>query len=96
MDVIILNNDLENPIEITNYGRNISFDENGNMSSSGYFNGKGEASKVTGYGSSPITSIVIKHQGEVCYSLTDINALITNVNEYVDNGNVTLTANLTF
>lgn len=95
MDVIILNNDLENPIEITNYGRNISFDNN-DITSTGYFNGQDVASKVTKYGNSPITSIIIKHQGEVYYNLTNINAYITNVSEYADNGIVNLTVNLTF
>ena len=51
---------------------------------------------VIALGSTPITSIQIYHDETLIYDLSDINAVITNVSEFLDNGRMRIGINLVF
>lgn len=81
MATIILNNSLE--FEFSDYIRNTYFNNDG-ITSEGYINNiKGNNISVQLYELSEetITSIQIKKDNEIIYTLPNINANLTNINE---------------
>lgn len=94
MNTLILNGLSSTPFTLKNYTRNTSFDNiTRAMNSVAYFdieNTEGAAARLQTIGTSGITNILIKHDGENIYNLTNLNANISSINEnlYEDTINI--------
>jgi hypothetical protein len=98
MAKIILNNE---EFVFTNYNRNTYFNEE-EITSNGYINGiSGEnaRSRLDALGQETITSIAIKNNYDITiYSLENIEANVTNIDESYADGqdNITISLNIKF
>ena len=94
MNTLILNGLSSTPFTLKNYTRNTSFDRNTHeMNSVAYFdieNTEGAVSRLQTIGTSGVTNILIKHDGENIYNLANISAGIQSINEnlYEDTINI--------
>lgn len=99
MNTLILNGLSSTPFTLKSYSRSTSFDNtNHNMNSVAYFdieNTTGAIAQLQSVGANGVTNILIKHDGENIYNLTNLNANITSINEnlFEDNVNINVTVN---
>ena len=97
MITLVLNNDMEHLIEITNFNRNTSF-SNGTTYSNAQLSIvlKGNISEYLNSVADHITDIQLISADEVIYHLEDINAKITNLNEYLSDNIIIATLQIDF
>lgn len=87
-------NDLE--LEVTSYSKLISFNDNMMSSSASCQVITTNNEAIIDLAKETITSIQIKHNDEVIYNSSDINARIANVNEYLNTARIDINITLAF
>ena len=98
MITLVLNNQAEAAMEISNYNRNTTF-EQGSLNSVAYFTVIGDgntANLLQEIGGTGITSIEILNGEDSIYQLSELEAHITTINEYLDGDHITVNVNITF
>lgn len=95
MTKIVFNNNENEAVEISGFNRNTSFSED-NTISNAYVNAIGGVAILQKYGIETITSIKIYNDEEVIYELDNLNAKISNIDEYLNNEQITVNANILF
>lgn len=96
MATMIFNDTLE--FEFNDYSRNTYFNGN-SITSEGYINGilgANISTELDDFANVPITSIQIKKEDEIVYSLQDINATLASINEGYNGSNVYTNITLRF
>ena len=100
MNTLILNGLSSNPFTILSYNRNTSFDnETHAMNSVAYFdiaNTAGAINNLQNIGLTGVTNILIKHDGENIYNLTNLHANISSINENLYEDNIHINVCITF
>lgn len=100
MNTLILNGLSSTPFTLKNYTRNTSFDNTNNlMNSVAYFdivNTTGAIASLQSIGTSGITNILIKHDGENIYNLANLSAHIASINENLFEDNVNINVSVIF
>jgi len=84
MTKIVFNNNENEAVEISGFNRNTSFSED-NTISNAYVNAIGGVAILQKYGIETINSIKIYNDEEVIYELDNLNAKISNIDEYLNN-----------
>lgn len=98
MITLVLNNQTERAVPITAYNRNTTFEE-GALNSVAYFtvtSNTETASLLNELGISGITSIEIFNDEDLIYSLTELTAHITTINEYLEGEHIVMSVNIAF
>ena len=99
MNTLILNGLSSTPFTLINYNRNTSFDlHTHEMTSIAYFdveNSPNVVNTLQSIGTTGITNILIKHDGENIYNLTNLSANISTITEslYEDNIHINVSVN---
>ena len=99
MNTLILNGLSSTPFTLINYNRNTSFDlHTHEMTSIAYFdveNGPNVVNTLQSIGTTGITNILIKHDGENIYNLTNLSANISTITEslYEDDIHINVSVN---
>lgn len=101
MNTLILNDLTTTPFTLKSYNRSTTFDVENNyaMNSTAYFDIDSSAEVTAALqtiGQTAITSIEIQHDGDSIYSLTDLNAHISTINEYLQENNINISVSVTF
>ena len=93
MNVIKFNN---SEFEVESYTKNTYFTQEGIISNANCSLNTNNIEAVNALAEGAITSIVIEHDHLVIYSLTDVNAKIDNINEYLNGNRMNISLTLTF
>lgn len=100
MNTLILNGLSNRAFTILSYNRNTSFDNNTHaMNSVAYFdivNTTGAINNLQSIGATGVNNILIKHDEENIYNLTNLNANISSINENLYEDNVHINVCITF
>ena len=91
---VILINELE--LEVESYNKNTYLTEGRIESNASCTVITNDMTTLNDYMEQVITSLKIKHDGEVIYDLHDINAHISSINEYLNGDRMSISVNLTF
>lgn len=98
MITLVLNDQAEKAMQISSYNRNTTF-EQGALNSIAYFTVASDeetAALLQELGLSEITSIKIYSDEDLIYSLTELEAHITTISEYLEGDHITMNVNITF
>ena len=93
MTTLKLNN---TEFELTAFGRNTSFYENSITSTANCDINVSDTDLLEALTDIQITSLQIKYDDNIIYNLNDINAKITNINEYLNTDHISTSIGLTF
>lgn len=94
MNTIVFNGDASFGVE--SYNKSTNF-EGENISSSGYASLiTTDIDALTAVAQEPITSIQILHDGDSIYNSTNLNAKITNINEYLSDNRISVNISFIF
>ena len=92
MNKIILNNA---EFEVVSYNRN-TYLSDGTIRSNASANIKADIAEVNALLNTTITSLEITHDGTSIYHLTNLNAKMESMNEYLNGDTIDISINLTF
>lgn len=94
MNTIVFNGDASFGVE--SYNKTTTF-EGENVNSSGYASLiTTDIDALTAVAQAPITSIQILHDGDSIYNSTNLNAQITNINEYLSDNRISVNISFIF
>jgi len=93
MNTIKFNN---TSFEVESYNKNTYFTGESVSSNASCTIKTNDMTTVNALAEDPITSITITHDEEVIYTLTNINAKIDSINEYLSGDRMNVNINLTF
>ena len=93
MNVIKFN---DTSFEVESYNKNTYFNGETVNSNANCTIKANDMAVVNALAEDPITSIEIRHDGEVIYTLTNINAKVESINEYLNGDRMSVGVNLTF
>jgi len=94
MNTIVFNGDASFGVE--SYNKNTTFD-GATVNSSGYASLiTTDIASLTAVAQETITSIQILHDGDSIYNLTNLNARITNINEYLSDNRISVNISFVF
>ena len=93
MNVIKFNN---TSFEVESYNKNTYFNGETVNSNANCTIKANDMTVVNALAEETITSIEIRHDGEVIYTLSNINAKIESINEYLSGDRMNVSINLTF
>lgn len=91
----ILINELE--LDVESYNKNTYLSEGGRIDSNANFSvTTDDVAALNAYMTQNITSLKIKHDGEIIYNLENISAHISSIQEYLSDNRINISVNLIF
>lgn len=93
MNLLVLN---DTTFEVVSYNKNTYFNGETIESTANFSLAGANASDLNELAQEPITSIQITHDGNTIYELTELNAKIESINEYLSGDHMDVNATIRF